>query len=62
MARRPARWHPDSPAHGGPPRGGGPNRAGHLTVLLIIVGCVLLIGVTAPSIRFESVLALLGFR
>jgi hypothetical protein len=35
---------------------------GQLIVLLIIVGLILLIGLHAPSIRVESLLALFGFR
>ena len=61
MDRRPTHWHP-APPGGRPARGGGRPRAGHLIVLLFIVGGVVLVGVAAPSVRFDSVLALLGFR
>ena len=62
MERRPTRWHRMPSAHRRSQRGGRSARSGNVVVLLIIVGCVLVIGLNAPSIRFESLLALFGFR
>jgi len=69
--RRPRRWHrldgasaqPGEGLQGVEPLGseGGP-RSGHLIVLLIILGCILLLGMAAPPIRLERLLAVLGFH
>ena len=61
MRRRPARWQSPPPRPPRRPRETGVGR-GQLIVLLIIVGLILLIGLHAPSIRVESLLALFGFR
>ncbi len=61
MRHRPTRWHSPPPRPPRPPRQRGVGR-GHLIVLLIIVGAILLIGLNAPSIRAESLLALFGFH
>ena len=64
MDRRPTRWHP-APSDGRAfprrrrRRGGG---APHLWALILIVAGVLAIGLMAPSIRFESLLAWFGFH
>lgn len=63
MDRRPVRWHPaPGPARvPRPPRGPG-SRMGHVIVLAIILGGLLLIGLAAPPVYFESLLAWFGFR